>query len=303
MMERRTHWRPPWDSSAIKATPGHGYSITWTRALDSLAPNNLEFDVLSDCEAITAAIGRQLGEMHAVLARESSDEAFAPTNADADDAANWTRKTERRLDKAFAAMDAMRDWSRNQDRDRATELLKLRARIGTAIKKLAKSGSGTLMTRIHGDFHLGQVLVASGDVYIIDFEGEPATSIPERRAKTSPLRDVAGLLRSIDYAGAALINDTGIGTAPIDETQRDRLLAEFRARASRAFLKDYWMARGSGSSADERALLDLFLIEKAAYEITYKSANRPTWIGVPLAGLFTLARRILEKEAAGGRNG
>ena len=159
------------------------------------------------------------------------------------------------------------------------------------------------MTRIHGDFHLGQVLVASGDVYIIDFEGEPATSIPERRAKTSPLRDVAGLLRSIDYAGAALIDDTGIGTAPIDETQRDRLIAEFRARASRAFLKDYWMARGSGSSADERALLDLFLIEKAAYEITYESANRPTWIGVPLAGLFTLARRILEKEAAGGRNG
>ena len=295
-------------AAALGFVRNQGDAWSWildhlTRALDSLAPNNSEFDVLSDCEAITAAIGRRLGEMHAVLARESSDEAFAPTNADADDAANWTRKTERRLDKAFAAMDAMRDWSRNQDRDRATELLKLRARIGTAIKKLAKSGSGTLMTRIHGDFHLGQVLVASGDVYIIDFEGEPATSIPERRAKTSPLRDVAGLLRSIDYAGAALINDTGIGTAPIDETQRDRLIAEFRARASRAFLKDYWMARGSGSSADERALLDLFLIEKAAYEITYESANRPTWIGVPLAGLFTLARRILEKEAAGGRNG
>jgi maltose alpha-D-glucosyltransferase/alpha-amylase len=273
-----------------------------TRALDSLAPNDSAFDVLNDCEAIAAAIGRRLGDMHAVLARETSDEAFTPTVADADDAADWVRKTEQRLDTALAATDRRRDWPRDHDRDRATELLKRRARIGTAIKKLGKSGSGTLMTRIHGDFHLGQVLVASGDAYIIDFEGEPATSISERRAKSSPLRDVAGLLRSIDYAGAALINDTGIGTAPIDERQRDRLIAEFRARASRAFLKDYWTARGSGVSAGERALLDLFLIEKAAYEIAYEAANRPTWIGVPLAGLSTLVQRIFDKKA-GGRNG
>jgi maltose alpha-D-glucosyltransferase/alpha-amylase len=270
-----------------------------TRALDSLAPNDSEFDVLSDCETIAATIGRRLGEMHAVLARETSDQAFAPTAADANDAAGWARKTEERLDKAFAATNGMRDWSRNQDRDRATELLKLRARIGTVIKQLAKSGSGTLMTRVHGDFHLGQVLVASGDAYIIDFEGEPATSILERRAKTSPLRDVAGLLRSIDYAGAALIDGTGIGTAPIDDAQRDRLIAEFRTRATRAFLKSYWTARGSGARTGERALLDLFLIEKAACEITYEAANRPTWLGVPLAGLLRLAKRIVDKEPAG----
>ena len=81
------------------------------------------------------------------------------------------------------------------------------------------------MTRIHGDFHLGQVLVASGDAYIIDFEGEPATSIAERRAKTSPLRDVAGLLRSIDYAGAALIDRKASHGVPINEARRDQLIA------------------------------------------------------------------------------
>jgi maltose alpha-D-glucosyltransferase/alpha-amylase len=162
---------------------------------------------------------------------------------------------------------------------------------------LAKSGIGTVMTRIHGDFHLGQVLVASGDAYIIDFEGEPAASIEERRAKTSPLRDVAGLVRSISYAGAALREGKGVASAPNDAAQRDTLIVEFRRRATQAFLKQYWTARGGAHNAGERALLDLFLLEKAAYEIAYEAANRPTWIGVPLAGLAALATRIAEGHA------
>ena len=265
-----------------------------TRALDDLAPGSSEFE-LSDCEAIAGMIGRRLGEMHAALARETSDAAFAPETADGDDAAGWVRKTEQRLDRAFAAVEQIRDWASDQDRDRAKTLLHQRAQISRAINKHAKSGAGTVMSCIHGDFHLGQVLVASGDVYIIDFEGEPATSIAERRAKTSPLRDVAGLLRSIDYAGAAVVEGKGVGAAPVDETQRDRLIAELRSRASRAFLKEYWAARGLIAGAQERALLELFLIEKAAYEIAYEAANRPTWIGVPLAGVLRLTERILDK--------
>jgi maltose alpha-D-glucosyltransferase/alpha-amylase len=272
-----------------------------TRALDSLAPSGSEFE-LSDCEAIARTIGRRLGEMHMALAREASDEAFAPKIADPDDAAAWARKAEQRLEKAFAAIEQTRDWASDQDRDRAKTLLNQRAQISAAVKRLAKSGAGTLMIRVHGDFHLGQVLVASGDAYIIDFEGEPAASIEERRAKTSPLRDVAGLLRSIDYAGATLIEGKGVSAAPIDETQRDRLVAEFRTRSSRAFLKDYWLARGSVGGAAERVLLELFLVEKAAYEIAYEAANRPTWIGVPLAGLLRLTQRLLDKED-GGRDG
>ena len=148
------------------------------------------------------------------------------------------------------------------------------------------------MTRVHGDFHLGQALVASGEAFIIDFEGEPAAPIEERRAKNSPLRDVAGLLRSIDYAGAALRDGKGVATAPIEEEKRNRVIEEFRTRAAHAFLKEYWTVRGTGRSASERALLRLFLIEKAAYEIAYEAANRPAWIGVPLAGLARLEHSL-----------
>jgi maltose alpha-D-glucosyltransferase/alpha-amylase len=88
---------------------------------------------------------------------------------------------------------------------------------------------------------------------------------------------------------------------PVDEAQRDQLISQFRTRASSAFLRAYWDATGSRSSPAARALLDLFLIEKAAYEIAYEAANRPTWIGVPLAGLARLAARIAEKES-GARN-
>ena len=148
------------------------------------------------------------------------------------------------------------------------------------------------MTRIHGDFHLGQVLVSSGDAYIIDFEGEPGTSMEERRAKTSPLRDVAGLLRSIDYVAASLIDRETIGAAPIDVSQRDQLMSQFRTRASEQFLSAYWETSGSQPDTPTKCLLGLFLIEKAAYEIAYEAANRPAWIGVPVAGLLRVLQRI-----------
>jgi maltose alpha-D-glucosyltransferase / alpha-amylase len=276
------------------------------RAIDGLAAaepaGDTEADLLADCEAVIAVIGSRLGEMHAVLARETSEAAFAPKIAGAADAAQWGRNVEKRIGTAFDAIGRTRTFEREQDRERASVLLSQRSDIVAAVHRLAKSGAGTLMTRIHGDFHLGQVLVASGDAYIIDFEGEPAISIAERRAKTSPLRDVAGLLRSIDYAGATTVERKGVGAMPVDEAQRDHLIAQFRQRASKAFLRCYWEASSNSDGPAARALLDLFLIEKAAYELAYEAANRPTWIGVPLAGLSSLVARIIEKDG-GGRHG
>ena len=296
---------------ALEFVRNEGDAWAWildhlNRALDAHAPaaaaENSGADLFADCDAILAAIGRRLGEMHATLARETSEAAFAPEVANTSDAADWAKKTEERIQKAFGAIAQLQTWERDQDRERAQKLLSQRASIAAAVRNLANSGAGTVKTRIHGDFHLGQVLVASGDAFIIDFEGEPAASIAERRAKTSPLRDVAGLLRSIDYAAATMMDRNTVGAVPMDETQRDELISQFRSRGTAAFLSAYWEAAGSQNGPAERALLGLFLIEKAAYEVDYEAANRPTWIGVPIAGLTRLAARIAEKET-GGRNG
>jgi maltose alpha-D-glucosyltransferase/alpha-amylase len=277
-----------------------------TRALDVMAQaasdKDQENDLLADCDIIAAAIGQRLGEMHRVLAAAEGDEAFAAELATPSDVTRWIEKIEARIAKACEALAGRKRWERQQDGERAKTLIGMRGAIIVSARNLAKSGLGALTTRIHGDFHLGQVLVASGDVFIIDFEGEPATSIDQRRAKDSPLRDVAGLLRSIHYAGATLTDRKDVGAMPVDEMARDKLITEFRRRTSEAFLRGYWQSSVVKRDRASRALLSLFLIEKAAYEIAYEAANRPTWLGVPLAGLLSVVERI-NKETSGGQNG
>ncbi len=164
-------------------------------------------------------------------------------------------------------------------------------------RRLAAQGVGALRTRVHGDFHLGQVLVVGGDAFLIDFEGEPAKTMEQRRAHSSPLRDVAGMLRSFDYAGATASSRLHSNSERVTE-RREKLIEQFRAQAGADFLSSYrevleasdtpWVPR-----AAEQALLDLFLLEKAAYEIRYEADNRPDWIGIPLGGLNGIATRLL----------
>jgi maltose alpha-D-glucosyltransferase/alpha-amylase len=173
-----------------------------------------------------------------------------------------------------------------------------------AVDRLAEAGRGTLLTRIHGDFHFGQVLVAHGDAYIIDFEGEPVRELEERRAKTSPLRDVAGLLRSLDYAAvSASMSEEDVSSQSFSDTRRS-LLEDFHAGAEKAFLDSYWgviaEAPHLGFSEDRRGrLLDLFLLEKAAYEIQYEASNRPRWLAIPLRGLSKIAKRLVGADNGG----
>jgi maltose alpha-D-glucosyltransferase / alpha-amylase len=266
------------------------------RLLDAhVSPTTVVFsrdDLLADCDALCRAIGRSLGEMHAVLAGHTEDPAFSASIASATDGLHWAAAVKRRIERALDSLGHFESWMREQDRERAQFLSGKREAITSAVDTLAAWAEGAVTTRIHGDFHLGQVLVGGGDAFIIDFEGEPATTIAERRAKASPLRDVAGLLRSIDYAAASLIDREIAGTAPIDVELRDDVISRFRTRASEAFATSYWESLGVQPDARAWSLLMLFLIEKVAYEIAYEAANRPAWIGVPIAGLVRLFERL-----------
>jgi maltose alpha-D-glucosyltransferase/alpha-amylase len=281
-----------------------GDAWTWAldqfnRAIDDLGTRqgvgDAITDEIADYTAIAAAIGRRLGEMHLALAKPSSDSAFSPESASERDVEAWTERATALLDRAFALLKKQTHWESETAEAEAKRLSAQHDALARLLPKLAKSGLGSAKTRIHGDFHLGQVLVASGDVYLIDFEGEPGRSLAERREKASPLRDVAGLLRSFDYATAAVLDPKSTTAAQVSQEQRVAFVMQLRDAAKRAFLDAYRKSVGRSANTE---LLDFFLIEKAAYEIHYEAANRPTWIGVPLAGLLRLTERILDKAHA-----
>jgi maltose alpha-D-glucosyltransferase/alpha-amylase len=291
---------------------GWGWTLDYlSRVLNSAAVLDPETrtediaDSLAGYGNFAGAIGRRLAELHAILAGPTDNPDFAPEEATATDAAGWADGVRAQLEGAFTAIDAVTQWPDEEMKAVAAAVRSRRATLDEAIGRLAKAAPGTLKTRTHGDFHLGQVLVSSGDAYIIDFEGEPARPLGERRAKSSPLRDVAGLLRSFDYA-VAVASSRAEGpaqTAP----GKAAVLDQFAFEASAAFLAAYRAAHGESprqwvAAVNEPALLDLFLLEKAAYEICYEAAHRPAWIGIPLHGLARIAARILApaKDARDG---
>jgi maltose alpha-D-glucosyltransferase/alpha-amylase len=258
------------------------------------ASGESRIDDIRDYHAIATAIGRQLGTMHVVLARPTDDPAFAPKTATAEDVAAWIERATSFLDKAMEAIAGRTGWDNEQAEAGAHLLLGNREALTGALRALARSGEGALMTRIHGDFHLGQVLVASGDAYIIDFEGEPARPLEERRRKFSPLRDVAGLLRSIDYASATTLDPKNVIAARLSPGRRQRLMTRLREGAEKAFLEGYREATTGLVSLDNKELLDFFVIEKAAYEVNYEAANRPNWLGIPVMGLARVAAHLVK---------
>ena len=235
-------------------------------------------------------LGRRTAGMHRALATETDDPAFAAEPMGQAELSALAGEVSSELDRVMADLERALDGLPAAAARTARAVLERRGELSSRIEAVRGLQPSGMRTRIHGDYHLGQVLVVQNDVAIIDFEGEPRRSIEERRAKFSPLRDVAGMLRSLDYAAAAALRDhTPI---PVEDPRPAARAESWRRRARRQFL-DAYREEIAGSSAHPEegfadALLDLFLIQKAVYEVGYEMAFRPDWVGIPLGGLVAI---------------
>jgi maltose alpha-D-glucosyltransferase/alpha-amylase len=241
-----------------------------------------------------ATLGRRTAEMHLALAGEDSDPAFAPEPITA-------KETGELLDQlrahAAGALDLLKSSIARLPDDlleKAGLLLSQRSRIFARFRDLPEAELARGKTRIHGDYHLGQVLVSGADYDIIDFEGEPARTLEERRAKHSPLKDVAGMLRSFSYAAYAALF-AHVARRP-DELNRLEPWADLWINGvSAAFLRAYLdTARDAPylpPPAGLQQLLEAYLLDKALYELRYEINNRPDWVRIPLDGILPLIQR------------
>ncbi|MGK2910856.1 MAG: phosphotransferase, partial [Sphingobium sp.] len=268
---------------------GDGWA--WTLSMLERIATDEEWSVLN-YESFACTFGRRLAEMHKVLERPSDNPAFAPEIMSASDIEVLANRIAGQLDTALKLLDGQ-EFANESDNSLAAYLADNHTAIREKIRAVARDAEGRTRARIHGDLHLGQVLVAGSDVILIDFEGEPVKPLEERRGKDIALRDVAGVLRSFDYA-AAVAERNRPAAGETEEVRTEERYASFRESATTAFLDGYHGEEGSAADP----LLDLFLLEKAAYEVAYEAANRPDWIGVPIGGLARAAKHLIEAEAA-----
>jgi maltose alpha-D-glucosyltransferase / alpha-amylase len=239
-------------------------------------------------------LARRTAEFHRALYVETGDPAFVAERVSAADVKKWGEAVATTVETALAALVESRTRLTPDDAAALDELAADPAERGEQIRRLADLPDDVLVSRYHGDYHLGQTLVVQNDVYIVDFEGPPQLSLEERRAKHSIVRDVACMLRSFDYAAWSALENATQNAGDHRNELREAVL-HWRRQVSEHFLDAYLAAIGDcplwpRDEASARKLLSLFLIEKAALEIEYEIGNRPSWAGVPLAGLRSLLR-------------
>jgi trehalose synthase-fused probable maltokinase len=239
---------------------------------------------------VLAALGRLgglTGGLHAALASDPGDPAFAPEPIATDDVAGWRARMAGDLESTLRILRDRRDHLIAGARQRAEAFLAEPAGLAACLEGLdVLPSEGCHKIRIHGDYHLGQTLRTEDDFVILDFEGEPARPLAERRAKHCALRDVAGMVRSLDYAAATVLGE-GETVQAVGETWRrlavdvflDAYLEAARAASAR-LVPASRPARGAALAA--------FALNKALYEVRYEIDNRPTWAEVPLRGLERL---------------
>jgi maltokinase len=231
-------------------------------------------------------LGEVTGSMHAVLSSEPADPDFAPEEPSGEALALLVATVDEEIEAVFLDLP--------ENEPALAPIAGRGEEVRERLRAISRVGDVGRIIRTHGDYHLGQVLLTDGadrsdssdgtDWIVLDFEGEPARSLPERRRKRSPLRDVAGMLRSFAYAASAseLVNGVRPPEGWVDEARR-RFLDGYLATADRHVLP--------GSPTGMERLLAVFELEKAVYELRYELNNRPDWVGIPVAGI----QRLLEQ--------
>ena len=237
-------------------------------------------------------LGRRTAEMHGAFAIETEDAAFAAEPFTANDLVVLGADARHQADRAFRGLKGVVERGHDDGRPASLELAGRRAEVESLIGLLTRDPpKGAFKTRIHGDYHLGQVLVSEGDLVLVDFEGEPSRPADERRAKSTPLRDVAGMLRSFAYGAETITREIAGRFADAEGRARAASIA-WRAMIDAAFLRGYEAAAESRAAvADPETrtrLLRLCLLTKALYEVDYEANNRPDWIEIPARGVLNI---------------
>ncbi|HZU59793.1 MAG TPA: phosphotransferase [Solirubrobacteraceae bacterium] len=263
-----------YDGQALAATLGVAQTFLpeavggWELALEEI-PRDPE-----DFLARLGSLGQVTAEMHTVLASDAGDPAFSPEEPSQEALALLTATVDEDIERIFVRL---------PDSDAVAPIAGCGQDVRERLAARAQVGTGGRVIRTHGDYHLGQTLSTPRGWLIIDFEGEPARALPERRQKRSPLRDVAGMLRSFAYV-----------TSAVEMMPGRQAPADFEQRARQAFLDAYLthvdptlLPAGEAAIAN---LLSIYELEKAIYELQYELNNRPDWVPIPVAGI----RRLLE---------
>jgi maltokinase len=236
----------------------------WELALDEIG---------SDPETFVARmseLGAVIGRMHTVLGSDAGDPAFAPEEPSMESTSLITATIDEQIERLFVDLPA--------DNEGLEPIIGRGEEVRDRLSLLTHIGASGKLIRHHGDLHLGQTLLAPDRWIVLDFEGEPARPLAERTTLMSPLRDVAGMLRSFDYAARHLLADRP------DSAQLVYRAVEWADRNRDAFCDGY--AEESGRDPrDQAVLLRAFELDKAVYEVRYEASHRPSWLSIPLAGI------------------
>ena len=261
-------------------------------------PIPMELRAARESLEAAALLGRRTAELHLALSSDENLPAFAPEPITREDLRRDAERIETQIKSALGALKQRIPALDDSTSGIAGLLLSRRPELIARARSISSGDVAGRRIRIHGDYHLGQTLrTDAGDFIILDFEGEPARPIEERRRKQSPLKDVAGMIRSFSYAAFSALDHfiapkDGDLQAP-DRNNLESWVRSWQSAASAEFLRTYQVAIAVNSAllptpAESQELLNAYLLEKALYELLYELNNRPAWLHIPINGILTL---------------